>query len=267
MFPCFTLGLICCVLLSCSAAGQGQLNSVLGLFTAPTNDPWLVWQQPDQLGKQRGISGAAGSWYRWNTPDAGERMLAISAAVPGGGLAFGMQQQSFAGLRESQHVLGFGRDFIGWQLGLQLQHERQRIEERSRDRMGYGLSGSYPLHRNWMLLASFRQTALSDANWQRSRQLPVFQAGFSHQLSEQLQLCASSILQIGANPALQGGVYYQPVRQFSVVLGYESSLSRLAFGLNYQLKQLRTSLSAQYHPQLGTAYWIDLCLDLPSFSF
>ncbi len=267
MFPCFTLGLICCVLLSCSAAGQGQLNSVLGLVTAPTNDPWLVWQQPDQLGKQRGISGAAGSWYRWNTPDAGERMLALSAAVPGGGLAFGMQQQSFAGLGESQHVLGFGRDFRGWQMGVQLRHERQRIEERSRDRLGFGLSGSYVLHQQWTLLASFRQSPLSDGNWQRNRELPAFQAGFAHQLSDQLQLCVSSILQPGEKPGSQGGVWYQPISQFSLLMGYESRLSRLSFGLNYQMKQLRTSFTAQTHPQLGTAYWIDLCLDLPSFSF
>jgi len=267
MIPCFTRFLVFYLLMPFAAFGQGQLNTVLGLASAQNNDPWLVWLQPDQLGKQRGISGAAGSWYRWDTPGAGERMLAVSAAVPGGGLAFGLQQQSVAGLRESQHLLGFGRDFSGWQLGIQLRHERQRIEERSRDRLGYGLSGTYLIHKSWTLVASYQQSPLSEKNWQRSSPLPAFQAGFAHQMSPQLQLCLSSILRPGLKPGMQGGVFYQPLKQFSLLMGYESSQSRLAFGMNYQLKQLRTSLTAQIHPQLGTAYWIDLCLDMPSFSF
>lgn len=178
-----------------------------------------------------------------------------------------MQQQNFAGLRESQHLFGFGKNFSNWQLGIQMRHERQRIEERSRDRLGFGISGSYAIIHKWTLMAAYHQSPLSDQNWQRSNQQPHFRSGFSHQLSKQLQLCVSSVLQPGQKPRLQGGIIYQPLPQFLLLMGYEGAISQLAFGLNYQLKQLRTSLTAQMHPQLGTAYWIDLCFDLPAFSF
>jgi hypothetical protein len=267
MLPYFTRILIIWLLAPYWATGQGQANTVLGLMSPAANDPWLLWQQPDQLGRQSGLSAAAGSWYRWNTPGAGERMLAISAAVPGGGLAFGLEQQSFAGLRESRHLLGFGRDFSGWQLGIQLQHERQRIAERSRDRLGYGISGAYPLHKQWQLLVAYHQSPLGDENWQRSPLLPKWQAGFAHQLLPQLQLCFGTQLSPGDKPSINSGVFYQPLPHFSLLAGYQSASSHLAFGINYQLSQLKTSLTAQIHPLLGTAYWLDLCFDLPSFSF
>lgn len=267
MFPYFTLFWFSFLLVPEILCGQGQANTLLGLYSPGTNDPWLLWQQPDQLSRQQGLTAAAGSWYRWNTPEAGDAMLAISAAVPGGGLAFGLEQQSFGGLRESRHLLGFGRDFSGWQLGVQLSHERQRIEERSRDRLGFGLSGSYTLHAQWQLLVAYQQRPLSDENWQRAVQLPQWQAGFAHRLLPQLQLCVSARLLPGNKPALVAGVFYQVLTNFSLLSGYQGAANQLAFGMNYQLKQLKTSLTAQIHPVLGTAYWIDLCFDLPSFSF
>lgn len=263
----FTLSLFCWLLFVCTAAGQGQANALLGLYSPTSNDPWLLWQQPDQLGKQKGLSMAAGSWYRWQTSGAGERMLVVSAAVPGGGLAFGLQQQSFSGLNESQHLLGFGRDFSGWQLGIQLRHERQRIEDRHRDQLGFGLSSTYSLHKQWQLLVAYQQSPLAEASWQRAQQLPRWQAGFAHKLLPQLQLCFSSQLSPGEKPQLISGIFYQPLPQFAVLAGYRSAQTQLSFGMNYQLKMLKTSLTAQFHPLLGTAYWLDLCYDLAAFSF
>ncbi|GEM_PF-2442585 len=246
--------------LSFPLSGQGPAGILRGLHRSVKPDVWQLWNQPDQLAPNANSMAAAGSWYRWQTVGAGESMLALQMAVPGGVLALGIEYASFGGFHEKKHLIGFGKSWPRVSIGIQIQHRRFKIENRKSDLPGYVLSGSYQLKKDWWVHLRCEQHLLPDHSWQKAVQFPVLQGGFTHDLFESLQLNGGLVF----SPAetgigFQGGLIYHITHDLAILSGYTGSQNRLGVGLEYGLKKFKVQFYALHQNSPGTTYWMGLC--------
>lgn len=237
------------------------------LLLGPHHQPQQItasWQQTDQLADHRESAILIGKWYRWLTDGTATRQLAMGHPLAGGYLVLGIQQSGFDNFRESNHQLGYAKQWGLWRSGIQLIHFRQKLEGISDNSLGFGLSSSYQLKPDWQIHLAIRREPTPENNRIYSQYQQEISLAASHQLSPQLQLQAGIMLLPIHGYYYRGGAFYQPTKWWHVFAGYSSHLQQLGFGFGYQYKQVHTRLSAINHPVLGLSYQLSLWINGPS---